>query len=46
LLTLDGDDALTAEARALDAQISSALPDQALRQRFSESELVQRVRRL
>jgi DNA-binding winged helix-turn-helix (wHTH) protein len=46
LLALDGDDASSAEARALDAQISSALPDQAIRQRFSESEVVQRVRRL
>jgi len=46
LLELDGDDASSAEARALDAQISFALPDQTMRQRFSQSEVVQRVRRL
>ena len=45
-LELDGDNASSAEARALDAQISLALPDQTIRQRFSESEVVQRVRRL
>jgi hypothetical protein len=44
LLVLEGDDASSAEACALDAQISSALPDQTIRQRFSESEVVQRVR--
>jgi DNA-binding winged helix-turn-helix (wHTH) protein/tetratricopeptide (TPR) repeat protein len=46
LLYLDGDDASSAEARALDAQISFALPDQTMRQRFGESEVVQRLRRL
>ncbi len=46
LLALDGDDASAAEARALDAQISSALPDQRMQQRFSESEVAQRVRRI
>lgn len=46
LLALDGDDASSAEARALDAQISSTLPDQTIRQRFTESEVVQRLRRL
>jgi predicted ATPase/predicted Ser/Thr protein kinase len=45
LLTLDGNDELSAEARALDASISSALPDETIRQRFTESEVVQRVRR-
>jgi len=46
LLALDGDDASAAEAHALDAQISSALPDQRMQQRFRESDVVQRVRRL
>ena len=46
LLALDGDDASADEARALDARIASALPDESLRQRFSEAEVVQRVRRL
>ena len=37
---------LIAEARALDVRISSALPNETIRQRFVESEVVQRVRRL
>ncbi len=46
LLTLDGDDASAAEARALDTRISSELPDETVRRRFSDSDVVQRVRRL
>ena len=46
LLALDGDDESLAEARALDVRISSALPNETIRQRFVESEVVQRVRRL
>ena len=46
LLALDGDDESSAEARALDVRISCALPDETMRQRFTESEVVQRVRRL
>jgi DNA-binding winged helix-turn-helix (wHTH) protein len=46
VLALDGDDASSAEARGLEAVISAALPDQTTRQRFSESEVVQRLRRL
>jgi len=46
LLVLDGDDASSAEASALDTEISSALPDEVIRRRFRESEVVQRVRRL
>jgi hypothetical protein len=45
LLAIDGDDELAAEARALDARISSALPDDLIRQRFAESPIVQRARR-
>ena len=44
-LALDGDDESAAEARALDLRISTALPNEAIRQRFVESEVVQRVRR-
>jgi tetratricopeptide (TPR) repeat protein len=46
VLALDGDDASAAEARALDARISSELPDETVRRRFSDSDVVQRVRRL
>jgi hypothetical protein len=46
VLALDGDDASLAEARALDLRISSALPDEAIRQRFIQSDVLQRVRRL
>ena len=46
VLALDGDDASVSEAHALDARISSALPDQTLRERFTACEVVQRVRRL
>ena len=46
LLALDGDDESLAEARALDVRISSALPNETIRQRFVESDVVQRVRRL
>jgi hypothetical protein len=45
LLALDGDDESSGEARALDVRISSALPNETIRQRFTESEVVQRVRR-
>ena len=46
VLALDGDDESAAEARALEVRIASALPDETMRQRFTESEVVQRVRRL
>jgi predicted Ser/Thr protein kinase/tetratricopeptide (TPR) repeat protein len=46
VLAVDGDDESAAEARALDLRISSALPNETMRQRFVESEVVQRVRRL
>jgi predicted Ser/Thr protein kinase/tetratricopeptide (TPR) repeat protein len=46
VLALDGDDESLAEARTLDGRISSALPDETIRQRFVESDVVQRVRRL
>ncbi len=45
LLALDGDDESSADARALDVRISAALPDETIRQRFAESEVVRRVRR-
>jgi hypothetical protein len=45
LLALDGDDESSAEARALVARISVALPDETMRERFSASEVVQRLRR-
>jgi tetratricopeptide (TPR) repeat protein len=44
-LSLDGDDASSAEALALDVRISCELPNETIRQRFTESEVVQRVRR-
>ena len=44
-LVIDGDDESAAEALELDRRISTALPNEAIRQRFAESEVVQRVRR-
>ncbi|PYS19751.1 MAG: hypothetical protein DMG11_31250, partial [Acidobacteria bacterium] len=46
LLTLDGDDPLAAEARALSDHILAALPDETMRRRFTKSETVQRILRL
>jgi tetratricopeptide (TPR) repeat protein len=46
LLTLDGDDPLASEARALTGRILAALPDETMRRRFTESEIVQRILRL
>lgn len=46
LLALDGDDPLAAEARALNGRILAALPDETMRRRFTESEVVQRILRL
>jgi len=46
LLTLDGDDPLAAEARALSDRILAALPDETMRRRFTKSETVQRILRL
>ena len=46
LLALDGTDALAAEAHAIKRQIGEALPDDTMRRRFSESEVVQRIERL
>jgi hypothetical protein len=45
LLTLDGDDLLAAEARSLTDRILTALPDETMRQRFADAEVVQRIRR-
>ena len=44
-LALDGNDESASEARVLDVRISSALPNETIRQRFVDSEVVQRVRR-
>ncbi len=46
LLTLAGDDTSADEARALEMRISSTLPSEMIRQRFSDSEVVQRLRHL
>ncbi len=46
LLALDGDDPLAAEARVLNGRILAALPDETMRRRFTESEVVQRILRL
>jgi tetratricopeptide (TPR) repeat protein len=46
LLTLDGDDQLAAEARAVNERILAALPNDTMRRRFTESEVVQRIQRL
>jgi hypothetical protein len=46
LLALDGDDQLAAEARALNGRILAALPDETMRRRFTQSEVVQRILRL
>ena len=45
LLAIDGDDDSSAEAQALAADMSRALPNDTIRRRFSESEIVRRVRR-
>ena len=45
LLALDGNDEMAAEARVLTDRILSALPDETMRRRFTESEVVQRIRR-
>ena len=45
-LTLDGDDQLAAEARALNSRILAALPNDTMRRRFRESEVSQRIQRL
>jgi len=44
-LSLDGDALSSAEALALEVRISCELPNETIRQRFTESEVVQRVRR-
>ena len=46
LLTLDGTDERLAEARALTKRIEHALPDETMKQRFIESEVVGRLSRL
>jgi len=46
LLTLDGNDESAGEARALQVRISSALPTDTIRQRFTQSDLAQRVHRI
>jgi tetratricopeptide (TPR) repeat protein len=46
LLALDGDDELAAEARSVHDRILAALPDDIMRRRFTESEVVQRILRL
>jgi hypothetical protein len=46
VLTLDGDDESSREARALQVRISSALPTDTIRQRFTQSDLAQRVQRV
>jgi len=46
VLALDGNDELADEARALSARIAQALPDDMMKRRFNESEVVQRIRRL
>ena len=46
LRALDGDDEIAAESRTVGAQIVEALPNETMRWRFTESETVQRVRRL
>jgi tetratricopeptide (TPR) repeat protein len=46
LLALDGTDALAAEAHSVANQIRDALPDDTMRRRFNESEVVQRIEKL
>jgi hypothetical protein len=43
LLALDGTDALAAEAHSVANQIRDALPDDTMRRRFNESEVVQQI---
>jgi hypothetical protein len=43
VLGLDGDDRLSAEAVVLTDRILDALPDETMRRRFAESEVVRRV---
>jgi len=45
LFGFDGDEAQAAEGRALSDRILGALPDETMRRRFIESEVVQRLRR-
>jgi tetratricopeptide (TPR) repeat protein len=45
LLRIEGDDTAAAEARTVSDRILAALPDETMRKRFTESEVVQRVRR-
>src|SRR5262249_11341600 len=45
LIKLDGDDRLAAEACALADRILAALPDETMGRRFTNSEVVQRIRR-
>jgi tetratricopeptide (TPR) repeat protein len=44
LLGIDGDDDSSAEARTLEADIARALPNETIRRRFAEAEVVRRVR--
>jgi tetratricopeptide (TPR) repeat protein len=46
ILTLDGDNEMSDEAKGLEVRISSALPDDAVRRCFTESEVARRVRRV
>jgi tetratricopeptide (TPR) repeat protein len=46
LLALDGNDPLADEARGLTSRILAALPDETMRSRFTNSEVVQRIRHL
>ena len=45
LLTLEGNDPLADEARGLTSRILNALPDETMRSRFTNSKVVQRIRR-
>ena len=46
LLAFNGSDALAVEASALSDRIAVALPDETMRRRFTESDAVQRIRRV
>jgi hypothetical protein len=46
LLALDGTDALAAEGLSIATQIRDALPDDTMRRRFDESEVMQRMAKL
>jgi tetratricopeptide (TPR) repeat protein len=45
MLSVEGDDESAAQARSVSDRILTALPDETMRKRFTESEIVQRVRR-